>query len=328
MPRSNLPGQLDLPIEGTTMPDTNNANALYATTLRPGYLIGLKTSVRGNVSYRKETIEAEHRTRSGAEKAKWQTERTIDDPEEFKKANQVRMKARGIILSVCAQSAFGALCPENKLEQLKLAIKDAQREADRFNRRAQLTRVSVYVISGRIARDDVEAARAINSEVRDLLRTMKEGIEGLDVTAVRNAANRARSLGSMLSPEAADKLKGAVSTVRGAARKIVKAGEAAAQEIDREALRAIAQARTAFLDIDTGDEAEIATPDAEAREIDLHTEEEVPAPEAEAEAALPPAPSSGSGSRRKAPKKAAGKAKAKKPAVRRASVTAEARRGA
>jgi hypothetical protein len=300
------------------MPTTDND--LVTSTLRPGFLIGLKTSVRGNVSYRKDVIEAEHRTRSGAEKAKWQTERTITDPEEFKKANQVRMKARGIILSVCAQSAFGALCPENKMDELKLAIAEAQREAKRFNNRATLTRVSVYVISGRIARDDVEAARAINSEVRDLLQTMSEGVKNLDVAVVRGAANRARNLGSMLSPEAADKLKGAVTTVRNAARKIVKAGETAAQEIDQEALRTLAQARTAFLDIDSGPEAEIATPDADAREIDLHPEGEDPAP---VEADLPAAPAR-SGTRRQAAKKAAPKARGKKKAARKAPTLAGA----
>lgn len=285
------------------------ASSLAVSTLRPGFLIGLKTSVRGNVSYQKETIEAEHRTRNGAEKAKWQTERTISDPEEFKKANQVRMKARQIIGSVCANSAFGLLCPESQLPQLELAIKDARREVARFNRTATLTRVSVYVISGRIARDDVEAMRAINSEVRDLLKSMSDGVKNLDVEAVRGAANRARNIGSMLSPEAADKIKSAIETARGAARKIVKAGETAAQEIDREAIRAITQARTAFLDIDDADAPEIASPDAEARAIDLHTEEEVPAP---VEAALPAETGAARAprARQATPKK--GKAKAKK----------------
>jgi hypothetical protein len=260
------------------------ASTLTVSTLRPGFLIGLKTSVRGNVQYQKQVIEAEHRTRSGAEKAKWQTERTISDPEEFKKANQARMKARQIIGSVCANSAFGLLCPESQLPKLEMAIKDARREVARFNKTATLTRVSVYVISGRIARDDVEAMRAINSEVRDLLKSMSDGVKNLDVEAVRGAANRARNIGSMLSPEAADKIKSAIETARGAARKIVKAGETAAQEIDREAIRAITQARTAFLDIDDADAPEIASPDAEARAIDLHTEDEVPAP---VEATLP-----------------------------------------
>lgn len=313
MPRSNLPGQLDLPIEGNTMPNNDTAN-LPVSTLRPGFLIGLKTSVRGNVQYQKQVIEAEHRTRSGAEKAKWQTERTISDPDEFKKANQARMKARQIIGSVCAVSAFGLLCPEAELPKLELAIREARREVDRFNRRATLTRVAVYVISGRIARDDVEAARAINSEVRDLLQTMSEGVKNLDVAAVRQAANKARNLGSMLSPDAAEKLKGAVVTVRSAARKIAKAGETAAQEIDQEALRALAQARTAFLDIEGGSDAEIAAPDAEARAIDLHTEEEVPAP---VETELEPAPARSRKSRVARSNSRRANAKAKKAGVRR-----------
>ncbi len=41
--------------------------------------------------------------------------------------------------------------------------------ADEFNATARLTRLYVNVIAGRIAPDDVEAVKAINSEVRDLL---------------------------------------------------------------------------------------------------------------------------------------------------------------
>lgn len=244
---------------------------LDVSTLRPGFLVSLKTSVSGNVSYQKETIQAEHKVRSGAVKAKWQTERTIEDPEEHKKASQVRMKARQIVSSVCAVSAFGLLCPEASQTKLELAIKEARRVVEAFNRRAKLTRVGVYVISGKIARDDVEAVRAIKSEVRDLLNSMSEGVKTLDVEAVRSAANKARNIGSMLSPEAAEKIKGAIEAARGAARKIVKAGEAAAQEIDQEAVRSITQARTAFLDLED-DAAEIAHPTSEARAVDLEPE--------------------------------------------------------
>lgn len=250
------------------------ANArLNLSTLRPGYLVSLKTSVRGNVSYNKEVIEAEHKTRNGAQKAKWQTERIIEDPEEHIKASQVRMKARATVAAVCAISEFGLLCPETNIPKLIEAIAEARRQVDAFNRRSKLTTVGVYVISGKIARDDVEAARAINSEVRELLKSMTEGVKNLDVKVVREAANKARNLGSMLTPEAAEKIKGAIEAARGAARKITKAGETAAQEIDREAIKKITQARSAFLDL-VDDAPEVGRPAASARAVDL-TEETV-----------------------------------------------------
>jgi hypothetical protein len=238
------------------------------STLRPGLLVSLKTSIRGNVSYRKQTIEQEHLTEAGAQLARWETERTIADPVEHEAAQKVRSKVRSIISGVCANSAFGMLCPETEAENLEKAIAEGRKLAEAFNSEAKLTRVSVYIMTGRIAPDDVEAVRAINSEVRDLLSDMAEGLQKLDVKTVREAANRAKSLGSMLSDQAQARIQIAIDAARKVAREIVKAGEQAAQEIDTAAIRKITEQRTAFLDLAEG--REIAAVDAgPARAIDL-----------------------------------------------------------
>jgi hypothetical protein len=303
-PRTSSPAaQTELPLTSAAEP------ALEVSTLRPGVLVGLKTSVTGNASYTKETIEPEHKVRSGALRAVWKTERTITDPEEHGKANQARMKARAIVASVCAKSAFGLLCPESNLDKLSLAMKEARRVVDRFNQTSRLTRVAVYIITGRVAQNDVEAVRAIKSEVRDLLASMSEGIKNLDVKTVREAANKARNLGAMLSPTAAGQVKAAIEAARGAARKIAKAGEEVAQEVDREALNALNAARTAFLDvIEEGEQTEMEAPAAEALAVDIDPEAEVPVSE--------PALSARPRRVRSVAKKPAAKAKSRKKAVK------------
>lgn len=129
--------------------------------------------------------------------------------------------------------------------------------------------MSVYVITGRVAPDDVEAVKAINSEVRDLLTMMAQGVEKLDVKTIRDAASRARDLGSMLPPETEARVKIAIDTAREAAKKIVKAGETAAREIDMGAVRKITEMRTTFLDLDeiSGTRAPSAAP---ARAVDFN----------------------------------------------------------
>jgi len=126
------------------------------------------------------------------------------------------------------------------------------------------------VLTGRIAPDDVEAVRAINSEVRDLMESMADGIDKLDVERVRDAANKARGLSGMLTPDAQDRIAVAIATARSAARKIVAAGEQAAVEIDRTAIRKIEEARTSFLDLDTAP-AETTAPELEQRGLDFDT---------------------------------------------------------
>jgi len=237
------------------------------STLRPGLLVSVKSSVTGNVKYSKQDITPDHLTAEGTRKASWQTERVIEDPEEHARAVWARGRARTIIRGVCANSAFGLLCPEVSEDRLDRAIYDARKVVDEFNVGAKLTRVSLYVIAGRIAADDVEAVRAINSEVRDLLQDMEAGLANLDVKAVRAAADAAKNIGAMLSPDAAARIQVAIDAARACATRINKAGEQAAQEVDLRTIALITEARTAFLDLDQA--GEVAMPVAEGRGIDF-----------------------------------------------------------
>lgn len=251
---------------------------IRSTTLRPGLLVSLKTSISGNVDYTKTVIEEEYTNAAGQLIGSWQTDKIVFDAAEQEAAIKVRSKARSLLTSVCARSDFGLLCPESKQGDLEAAIKAARDLCDTFNMTAKLTTISFYTITGRIAADDVEAVRAINSEVRSLLDDMQQGITKLDVEAVRAAAAKAKQLGSMLSPEAQERIQGAIDAVRATAKKMIKAGDQAATEIDAATLAKLAEARTAFLDLDGA--TELVHPDAEARAIDLDPSVIVVAPAA------------------------------------------------
>lgn len=241
---------------------------IKASTIRPGLLVALKTTVSGNVHYHKQelgtTLEGD------AEVVKWETERTIKDPKEFKAAGQVRMKARGFVVNVCAHSTFGLLCPEDKAGKLAEAIKKAHELADAFNAKASVTRVNVNVIAGRVAQDDVEATKAINGEVRELLDRMQSGVKAMNVEAIRDAANRAKKLSTIVAPGASEKLQEAIDTARAAATKLVKAGETAARAVDKEALATLKASRTAFLDLDVPQEnVQVKPSKPKSRAVDL-----------------------------------------------------------
>lgn len=240
-------------------------------TLRPGLLVSLKTSVQGNVAYSRFDIEADHVTETGSRRAKWETERTIQDAKEHEESIKVQSKVSSLIRGVCARSAFGLLCPESRADDLAKAISEARAIADAFNSTATLTRVSVNVIAGRIAADDVEAVRAINSEVRDLIASIESGVRNMDVKTIRDSADKLKQLGSMVPDATFARVQVAIDAVRATARKIVKAGESASLEIDATTLERLAQARTAFLDLDMPDQA-ISAPSVAARAIDMEPE--------------------------------------------------------
>lgn len=240
-------------------------------TLRPGLLVALKTSIAGNVKYRKAVLEAEEIDASGTLTAKWETEKTVVDAAEQEAAAQARNKARNVVASVCAVTAFGYLCPEAAEDKLKGALKEANRVVEAFNDTAKLTRVYFYAITGRVAPDDVEAVKAINAEVRTLLAEMEKGVATCDVKVIRKAATEAKQLGEMLSADAQGRITYAIEAARTAARQIVKAGETAALEVDRATIAKLTECRTAFLDLD--DAGEIATPFEQGRAVDLDSDE-------------------------------------------------------
>jgi hypothetical protein len=242
--------------------------ALRTSTLRPGFLVDLSTTLKGNVRYRAETIEEDHITADGERQASWTTTRTVADPAEHAEAVKVRGKARSIITSVCTNGARWLLCPETKADQLEAAIAYARDEVAKFNSRATITRIDVSIIIGKVASDDVEAFRAINGEIRSLLATMAQGLKNLDVEVVREAANKARALGQMLTVDASERIQVAVDEARKAARAIVQAGEEGVVAVDKAVIARIQEARTAFLDLDTASEVLVA-PEAETRAVEL-----------------------------------------------------------
>lgn len=223
--------------------------------IRPGLLVSLRSTVRGGVSYQRRTIAPD--TRDGSTVvASWETRREITDADEHARAVVARGAARTAIVRVCCASAFGLLCPQSREPELAGAIEEAEKIAAAFNATARFTRVEVFTLVGVIASDDAEAARAIGSEVRDLLDNMREAVASADVSAIREAAKKARDLSGMLSEDVRSKVSAAIAEVRGIARAIVKRAESvsetAAESVRSVQLSKLDAARFAVLDL--GDE--------------------------------------------------------------------------
>lgn len=258
---------------------------MKASVLKPGLLVSLKTSLRGGVSYKRVDLEADHRTESGERRAEWQTSRVISDADEFDRATIARSAARSAIAGVCCSSSFGLLCPSDREADLAGAIETARATAAAHNETATRTQVDIFVLVGRVAQDDVEAARAIGAEVRELLDAMRAGILAADPDAIRDAASKARALGGMLSADVAGQVSAAILEARSAARELVKrvgkAGEIAADVVKDCSVQRIEAARFAFLDLEAGTAAPVAP---SARGLDLAPAE--PARSAGAPAAL------------------------------------------
>jgi len=244
---------------------------MKVSTLRPGLMVQVRTSITGNVKYRTQTLTPDYTTDEGERKAEWSTERTVRNPQEHEAAVKARSAIRSRIQGVCIQSnAFSLSCLENKADELDAAIKEANTIADDFNREAEVTRLIAYITVYRIEQDDARALAAINKNIRELMDTMAEGLQTLDVEKVRAAANDARALAGMLTDSAKEEVQQAVDLARKAARQLKTAGEQGAAEIDLVTIGRLKEARTSFLDLDEGEA--IGTVEAEGRGLDLEPE--------------------------------------------------------
>lgn len=227
-----------------------------ASVLKPGILVSLKTTLTGGVKYERIDIETEHTTDDGEEIAKWETTRKIDDPTEFKSAVKLRVQAAATIRAICAHTAFGLLCAESKEADLDAAIAKAHRLCDEWNARSSNTQIRIYVLKGRIATSDEEAAKAVASEVESLLAGMNDAISKMDVKQIRDAANRAKQLGAVLDDSQSAKVGVAIEAARKAAKEIVKRivkdGEDAQRVLSDlgQQRAAVEMARFAFMDMD------------------------------------------------------------------------------
>lgn len=252
----------------TTLPATTASNNFgFNTTIRPGFLVAIKTAVSGNVTYDKREVEAE-KIVDGVARAKWETERTIKDAAEQEAASKVRSKARSLIASICSVTDFGYLCPLIAKADLDKAIAEARTICDAFNASSTVTKIRFGAITGTIAQDDYAAVRAIRREVAELLTDMQQGLQALDVKTVREAAARAKQLGQMLTPDAQVRVELAIKAARDLATKINAAGDQGAAEIDRATIARLNETRTAFLDLDAPTE-EIGTSFTPGRAVDL-----------------------------------------------------------
>lgn len=256
-----------------------------ASVIRPGLLISLKTTLRGGVAYERVDLVTGEKLADGAEVSEWKTRRTIEDKAEHELATKTRSQARALITKVCSTTSFGLLCPNEQEGALDAAVKAARQLMDNFNDTAKHCRVALWVIKGRVASDDAEAARAITQEIGELTARMTEGITAFDPKAIREAADRARELSTMLSEDKQTKVNAAIAQARAAARTIVKRIEKEGEDRSTVLLDIqrgqIESARIAFLDM-SGDTTEVeALPAVSAQrfaDLDVSDVEPVVAP--------------------------------------------------
>jgi len=193
-----------------------------AYTLRPGLLVGLNTTMSGNVKYRKEDLSVAT-DRHGTETATWKTDRTIADKAEHERAKVTRSQAVYLVRRVCVTTACGYyLCPMEREATLHKAIAEARAMVETFNATAKKTRLGFYVITERLDSGMAEAERIVNAELCELVGAMTASFKAKDAKGMRDAADKAKALAVMLGDAGKKAVAETTAVARDAARRIAK----------------------------------------------------------------------------------------------------------
>lgn len=224
-------------------------------TINPGYLVSLKASVRGGVSY--ETTDKGEQIEGKSKTTAWETIKHVTDVDEVKTATEICNKARNMIRAKCIATPFGLLCPKSNLDELNQIIVEGKAIASKHNATARHTQVEIYVLKGEIASNDKEAARAILSDLKSAVEQMKEGIKNTDVEQIRQASTRAKQLSKMLNEKQGEVVSTVIKAARNAATtiaaRVIKKGESAKKVILELNLDPVNGLRFANLDTDDSD---------------------------------------------------------------------------
>jgi histone H3/H4 len=228
---------------------------MATVTMRPCHLVVIRTNVEGGPKYTHEPISSTEGGEDAPAIKKFLTTAITQDPEEYKRANQVRGKARGIVESECiAANVFGHILPLTKKAALDAATKEAEELVAYFNATSKTCHVSLYVTTGLIAESDEKATAAMASEMRGIMEQMRAGIETADVQKIRDAANAAKQAGAALDDDTSRKVSAAVEEVREVAKqiakKLTKKATDIAEFVQTVQLKALNEARFSFLDMD------------------------------------------------------------------------------
>lgn len=268
--------------------------------LKPGFMVFLRTEVRGGVTRRTKDIAlcmkviqlpigsgqvyCRCRLADGhegtcspiareAEVHRYEAEVTITDKDEHECAERVRQNCRRQIEVLCETTPFGLLCAPDREGELVAAIRQSRQDAEAHNATATHTFVEVWALRGYIAASDAESIKAFQKEMRAILDEMNAGIAGADADKIRDAVKRAKVLQQMIDGEHAAQVRVAIAQAREMANAIARAARERGDEAEAIVVATkndeILAARAMFLEVDEGAPVEEAVPVASARALDV-----------------------------------------------------------
>ena len=224
--------------------------------VRPGIFPNIRTSVvdkHYGATDKDHQVLVDRIRADGYSEKKTQNTTVRVDPEEWDRASKVRLKARSLVVSVCAKTPWGLIADLDREDDLAGAFLAARAQVDEFNEGSSHYEVKASWFPGVTSGTDASEAANVRVEVIDMVNRLDAALKSADVRNIRKiCGDELRQVNMLLDPdiEQHKAVKALIRRAQETARALVKAGEDNADaivEVLRDAdMSPVAAARAQF----------------------------------------------------------------------------------
>ncbi len=164
-------------------------NGITTTDLRPCLLVNLDCSRRGGQHYTRAN-ERVIPTEDGSEKSEWETEKTIDNPDEFAEATSLQGKAKRAFAKLGRHTPGGIVVNRDKQDEVNALIEEWNASFDEFNTRATTTEVNFWVWVFDVTGENVSNLQVLIDQLADYLESLEQAVRGVEPAEIRDVLKR------------------------------------------------------------------------------------------------------------------------------------------
>jgi len=188
--------------------------------LKPSFIIVGDVAVRGGVQY---TVNNPDEWEEGSEHHKrWETHRTIFDPEEYNSGRATKARLQRQLNEVCTRSAIGLICPYEFEDRYREIVESIKSEIKDWNDIAKTCKLSFYPVEFEIEGANQKVAEALMRQLIELMEDLREALNKGDFKEVRNLLRNKKGFSEILPDDLGQDLREALESAREQAKELAK----------------------------------------------------------------------------------------------------------
>lgn len=194
--------------------------------LKPATILVHRCARRGGLHYKRkneQTIEDSKSNPEKREKLTWESERVIDDKEEYDAAISLRGRCLYAVRKLGRSNELGILVRADRMKEIDEELEKWNKEMDEFNAKAKHCEVENFVMKFDISGDNTEVLKIMLRDLGELLNDLTVAMKKADPKSIREVITKLKNFDELLPDTTAKVVGTAIEGARELARGISKA---------------------------------------------------------------------------------------------------------